>query len=139
MKVCTLSKVFFKRHPKAGMKTNFRLKYLNDAKIHTIRANVKNYYRDGDALSIREWSFKPYNSKQCEFGQVQECGVEPVRLYRGHHLADVGAGDAPVVVPIDLLARNDGLSVEDFYNWFFTPKGKNVFIGDIIYFTDFRY
>lgn len=37
------------------------------------------------------------------------------------------------------LAKNDGLSVEDFTEWFFGCNKGNVFDGVIIHFTDFRY
>lgn len=40
-------------------------------------------------------------------------------------------------VPIEVVAKNDGLSVEDFISWFFTKD--NVFEGVVIHFTDFRY
>lgn len=37
------------------------------------------------------------------------------------------------------LAKNDGLSVEDFTECFFGCNKGNVFDGVIIHFTDFRY
>lgn len=39
------------------------------------------------------------------------------------------------------LAKNDGLSVQDFKEWFFgkDPKEDKVFKGGIIHFTDLRY
>lgn len=36
-------------------------------------------------------------------------------------------------------AKNDGLSVEDFVEWFFGNNKENVFEGVVIHFTDFRY
>jgi hypothetical protein len=44
-------------------------------------------------------------------------------------------------VPVEQLAKNDGLAVEDFVEWFFsTPLYKgNTFEGKIIHLTDFRY
>lgn len=36
-------------------------------------------------------------------------------------------------------AANDGLSTEDFVNWFFGRNHDNIFEGVVIQFTDFRY
>ena len=42
-------------------------------------------------------------------------------------------------VSIHEVAKNDGLSVEDFVEWFFGNNKENVFEGVVIHFTDFRY
>lgn len=43
-------------------------------------------------------------------------------------------------VPIETLAKNDGLELPDFIEWFFgSVHTGNVFKGKIIHFTDFRY
>ena len=44
-------------------------------------------------------------------------------------------------VPIEDIANNDGLSVEDFVDYFFGKCGckSNIFEGVVIHFTDFRY
>lgn len=64
MKTLMLSKTFPAYHPRAGALTCFRGKYETFIKIHTIRANRNGYYKDGDIVSVREWSEKPYRSKQ---------------------------------------------------------------------------
>nr|DAL97761.1 MAG TPA: hypothetical protein [Caudoviricetes sp.] len=42
-------------------------------------------------------------------------------------------------VPVETVAANDGLSTEDFVNWFFGRNPENFFEGVVIHFTDFRY
>lgn len=43
-------------------------------------------------------------------------------------------------IPIETLAKNDGLELPDFIEWFFgSVHTGNVFKGKIIHFTDFRY
>lgn len=42
-------------------------------------------------------------------------------------------------VSIHEVAKNDGLSVEDFVEWFFGNNKENVFEGVVIHFTGFRY
>lgn len=37
-----------------------------------------------------------------------------------------------------IIAKNDGLSLEDFIEWFFHGKSGS-FSGKIIHFTDYRY
>lgn len=42
-------------------------------------------------------------------------------------------------VAVEQIAKNDGLSVADFVEWFFGSSKSNVFEGVVIHFTDFRY
>ena len=112
-----------------------------DKKIHTIRANYElwakriNEVQEGKAiLSIRYWSGKPYNSKQVEVCQLdKDSGIGVQKLeFNGLH----GVINGEWITP-DILAKNDGLSYEDFREWF-----KNYDIHDpmaIIHFTSFRY
>jgi len=128
MKVLILSSVFPTWHPRAGKPTGFRDKFEAGEKIHTIRANAKKYFKDGDVVSIREWSGRPYGSgsKQVVIMDGVRIGVEPVVLHR----IDIDAA----------VARNDGLSMMDFRWWFFSHHSAPMeFAGDILHFTDFRY
>lgn len=143
--VLTVSKVFLKGHPRSGQPTNFRQLILEGKKIHTIRAG--DYWRKvaeevnaGKAvLSVREWIGRPYNSKQEEFLRLEKVGWQGVRIGNidigklitvGTWYGSYLAGEAT----IEDIAKNDGLSYDDFWNWF--PKHTN---GGIIHFTDFRY
>lgn len=141
--VLTLSKTFMKGHPKAGEPTNFKELYLQGLKIHTIRAGeywrkvVEEVNAGRAILSVREWSGKPYASKQAEIGRHEKLGWQNIRI---------GNIDLGYLVTIDKnylladhtikhLANNDGLNLLDFQNWF----DKKFFDGGIIHFTDFRY
>ena len=57
-------------------------KFLMGEKVHTIRKNERGYFKDGEGLSVREWSGAAYRSKQVEICALKSCGVVPIRLYR---------------------------------------------------------
>lgn len=42
-------------------------------------------------------------------------------------------------IPIEIVAKNDGLTVEQFVEWFFGESKSNVFEGVVLHFTSFRY
>lgn len=72
--VLILSRLFPLYHSKKRERTNFRANLENGIKIHTIRANYDQWKHnldkviDGDFIcSVREWTGRPYNSKQKEF------------------------------------------------------------------------
>ena len=163
--VLIISKQFPLSHPKAGQPTFFFEKIANtripwkcpSIKIHTIRKNYNlwesriNKVKEGKAqLSLRYWSGKPYHSKQIEMFRLTKehnVGIQYIWLYRppAQNSGLDGAIDTISLAPwefhgIEQLAKNDGLSVADFIDWFF-PKGKSdvLFTGGIIHFTDFRY
>lgn len=150
--IITLSRVFPVTHSRRGEPTGFASKLASGEKKHTIRrnydlwkVNAEKMERGKFYLSIRQWSGKPYNSPQVEIAQRHNpIGVQPVELY--YH-----ADNDTITAKIDgrewldadcyTLAKNDGLSVQDFKEWFFgkDPKEDKVFKGGIIHFTDLRY
>lgn len=150
--IITLSRVFPVTHSRRGASTGFASKLTSGEKIHTIRRNYDQWKVNSEKmergkfyLSVRQWSGKPYNSPQVEIAQIHKpIGVQSVELYY-HSSTDT------ITAVIDgyewsgcietLLAHNDGLSVQDFKEWFFgkDPKEDKVFKGGIIHFTDFRY
>jgi hypothetical protein len=136
MKVLMLSKVFPQSHPRAGDPTGFLEAAMSGLKIHTIRENQKGYYRDGDVVEVRQWSGKPYRSKQERTGLVFKIGVEPIRLGQVRGIADDASGGC---WSFRKIARNDGLSTEAFVDWFFPNGQKEPWIGSVIHFTNFRY
>lgn len=134
--VITLSKTFSVKHPRVGAPTNFRPLYEKGAKIHTIRANYDlwenrfEYIASGDAkLSLRQWSEKPYSSKQ-ELVKDLYCndgiGLQKLIFVNG----DISK--PRIVLPpnlfqpeeellpvrLDQLALNDGLTLKDWLDWF---------------------
>lgn len=107
-------------------------------KYHTIRAGKR--WKAGDMFSPRIWSGLPYRSKQIEF-------APPITVT---HTIDVRIEiDAPnytyILIPQDKkdtyimlsatdVARNDGLSFEDFQGWFkpYCKTRDDYFDGQII-------
>lgn len=119
-------------------------------KFHTIRTNVslwqkrmKEIEAGKASLSIREWSGRPYLSRQVEIARLtRENGVGMQRLdgcdvWGGDEVCKVY--DAKGVRPVraEELALNDGLRLEDWQAWF----GRSDADSDlaIIHFTPFRY
>lgn len=143
--IVTLCKKFPATHPKAGVPTGFESKLKNGTKIHTIRHNAKGVWDERykgissgrKYLSVREWTGRPYNSEQREFARYEEIGLQHITMTYGSSDAVPQIWIDDKRVPIEVVAKNDGLSVEDFISWFFTKD--NVFEGVVIHFTDFRY
>ncbi len=142
--VITVSKTFQGKHPKKGLKTNFKTKIKNGTKIHTIRANkkywekiVKQVNKGIAILSLREWSGKPYKSKQVEIKKFTKLGFETITIFdKGKTVAIISK--YPKLLSekeIKVLAANDGLSVKDFTAWF----QKDMIQGCIIHFTTKKY
>ncbi|MBR1525068.1 MAG: hypothetical protein IJ640_00210 [Prevotella sp.] len=128
-------------------------------KYHTIRANY-GYWRKrfekidrGEAcLSIRMWSGKPYRSKMIEIARLtKEDGIGLQKLMYSDDVDMVGEysivedgwelfgikGDTKVYNK--QLAKNDGLSYEDWNAWFNNPNYDLSKPMAIIHFTKFRY
>ena len=166
--VITLSRVFPVTHSRAGQPTNFRAAFNNAQmcakcrkkalgmccgecvvgylKLHTIRTNYdlwaqrfEKIERGEACLSVRQWTGKPYASKQVEISRLtREDGIGLQRL-----TFDFDELDRPRIKGAELnpsakdLARNDGLSYEDWRDWF---KGYDLSKPlEIIHFTPFRY
>jgi hypothetical protein len=120
MKYMMVAKHFPAYHPRKGQPTGFRESILSGEKQHTIRAKAGNRF-DGDTISLRQWSGRPYASKQEQFA-LCEVMVRPIRLFG-----------------IVLRARRDGLGASDFCYWFTAGKSLEVdFTGYIIHFLNVR-
>ena len=145
--ILTLCKVFPVTHSRAGEKTGFEQKLKNGIKKHTIRYNAKDVWdkryndisKSKKYLSVREWTGRPYNSEQREFARYDKIGLQKITMtYSSTDEVPQCWVDGKHVSAYD-LAKNDGLSVEDFTEWFFGCNKGNVFDGVIIHFTDYRY
>ncbi len=140
----TVSKQFPKTHPRSGQDTRFvyniqRLFSNECEKIHTIRANYDFWSKrakeinEGKAvLSIRYWSGKPYNSKQVEICRLEKIGIEKLEDPTNFVFAPIEGKP----INWETIAINDGLTFEDFCDWF---KVRTKSPMAIIHFTDFRY
>lgn len=154
-KICiTLSRVFPKTHSRAGELTQFGDKLKDGQKKHTIRRNydlwahnAQKMQNGGYTLCVRQWIDKPYRSKQREIHATDTpIGVQRIQIYYHHDFhanrpyltARIIGGNE---VDVAELAKNDGLSLPDFAEWFFgkEPQGDMTFNGVIIHFTNLRY
>lgn len=144
--VVTLSKTFFPKHPRNGQETGFKDKVTDGRKVHTCRSNY-GYWRakiekitaTGGVLSVRQWSAKPYRSPQEVITEIPAgiVGVQRLALRRErrviNHYAEAQVDDKPIIsvvyydytaevdghpVPLEILAENDGLTIDDFKAWF---------------------
>ena len=147
--VIMLSRVFPATHPRAGEPTEFKEKLQRIEKLHTIRANWPlwasriNDVRNGNAeLSVRQWTGKPYRSKQIEIarlGAADGVGVQMLKFDKDRDgMVSFRRFNIDGRFPdIETLAENDGLSLEDWKAWF-----KDYDITQpmaVIFFTNFRY
>lgn len=158
--VITLSKRFPKEHSRYGEPTRFAQKLCNQLnapdkysatakKKHTIRGNFDRWKHNIDKinngsfhLSIRQWIDIPYKSKQEELLTLNEVGYQSVSISYDPEIdiMEVVIDGKPYTGDIDTIAEHDGLSLQDFKEWFFAKaKSKQTFNGVIIHFTDFRY
>lgn len=155
-RVITFSRFFPEKHPRKGEATNFVEKiwesiYLDNVgsyeyevvkskfdiiahgkyepKHHTIRAG--NRWKVGQKFSPRVWSGKPYASKQIQFApdieikKIWTFETKGELFFVDRKQFDVTSSDLPM---------NDGLSTDDFLNWFDChPKKKGTeFSGSIL-------
>ena len=151
--VLMLSKVFPSTHPKSGIATGFKDKFLV-SKFHTIRTNIPLWEKRaveinfGHAvLSVRQWSGKPYEkgSHQIEIARLTKLYTQRVVM---------GASTKPFrqswayiddglkktrYIDIQSVATNDGLSLEDFVSWFNLYENNEPYRGVILHCTDMRY
>ena len=153
--VITLSQVFPVTHCRKGEPTGFKDKFLAAIgkaefgwlKLHTIRANYelwKKRFDEIDAgkacLCIRQWSGKPYRSKQVEIAVLtKEDGIGLQMLSFGRVFGcDLPAIDGIIGKTVyKEIANNDGLSFLDWQAWFAGyDKAKPL---AIIQFSKFRY
>lgn len=145
--ILILCKVFPVNHSRAGEPTGFEDKLKSGEKKHTIRFNAKDVWDERykgvssgkKYLSVREWTGRPHNSEQRELARYDRIGLQHITMTYGADDAVPQAWVDDKKVPVELLAQNDGLSVQDFVEWFFGSSKSNVFEGVIIHFTDFRY
>lgn len=150
-RICiTLSRVFPQTHSRRGQPTGFSDKLANGTKIHTIRNNYDLWAVNAEKmqtgkylLSVRQWIDKPYRSKQREINRIDTpIGVEKVRIAYNAERDEIIAHVKGQFVCATQLASNDGMSLNDFKDWFAGDKRHKedcIFNGVVIHFTSFRY
>lgn len=118
-------------------------------KLHTIRANyplwekrIKEVQAGRAVLSIRQWTGKPYRSKQVEIARLTADDSVSIQKLS----FDKDKDGVPSLkyfningkyIDREILANNDGLSKEDWQEWFRSYDLSKPMV--IIHFTKFRY
>jgi hypothetical protein len=155
-----ISQYFPATHPRKGECTNFCDKILVGCifdqsnstkgslrKIHTIRANYNLWKKRIDevnageaVLSLRYWTGRPRHSKQQEvvtFSRGSGIGVQKICFPKNSDPVVYDDFGYLCKVGKTILAKNDGLSFDDFEAWF---KGYDLSKPmAIIHFPYFRY
>lgn len=142
--VIIVSSNFPKTHPKAEMPTGFT-ENIGNNKLHTLRAGYYKWKKKFEAiekgeaiLSVRTWSGEPYRSPQItlfNLSHLHGIGIEKLTFEEAEITKPLISGTTRTT--IDRLAKNDGLSVQDFKDWFAKYKLDQPLA--VIHFTKFRY
>lgn len=148
MKVRTLSRTFFKGHPRAGEETLFveracaslaiprpewiATTYENGIQLmpkhHTIRMGRR--FKPVDELCLAVWSDKPYRSKQIKIwsGPIRAVDIEIIIHDKEQkHISPLSIVSVTQhlyrSLSIDRVAANDGLTQQEFTDWFALKPG----------------
>mgnify|MGYP003725351867 CR=1 FL=1 len=142
--VIIVSSYFPKTHSKAETPTGF-IENIGNNKLHTLRAGYHNWKKKFEAiekgeaiLSVRTWSATPYRSPQIilfNLSHLDGIGIEKLEFQDQDLTKPLISGTTRTT--IDRLAKNDGLSVQDFKDWFAKYKLDQPLA--VIHFTKFRY
>ena len=139
--VLMIAKNFLAYHKRAGQSTEFEAKIKDKDKVHTIRPNFDKWkekieeVKSGKAeLVLKQWEGRPYHStpnKLFIFDAKDDVEVSKLtKTEDGFFVNDT------IKVEPEILAKNDGLSLQDFEDWF------KVFPTEpmaIVHFNSFRY
>ena len=147
--ILILARTFSRRHHRAGQETRFAESVTQGTKIHTIRSdydlwshNIDKVRNGNFFLSLRQWQGESFRSKHIEVKELKTTvGYERIILECDPDTRALTATiNGTPYHDIELLAHNEGLTYDDFVDWFF---GQGIyrtrFKGIIVHFTDFRY
>lgn len=134
----------------AGKPTHFKEKLLDGRKIHTCRGRYDGWAHNIDkvnelnyVMSVREWDGRPYGKgvKQKVIKEYRKAGYQRFTMKYDRDTDELKCViDGKRFTDIAALARNDGMTLEEFKDWFFGQgMSRSVYSGIIIHFTDFRY
>jgi hypothetical protein len=85
-------------------------------KHHAVRLGRR--WKDGDMASLRVWSGRPYNSPQIKICEDVKLRVVDIVLDFKSGLIYRNDGSVIHVLSAPSIAANDGLSLQDFLDWF---------------------
>ncbi len=156
-KVITFSRVFQKSHPRAGEPTFFVekiVKALDENKFQPLQNDIYNFFdedfynekaipkyhtiRSGNRWKVRDkfspriWSGKPYASKMITISpDIEIKNIYPFELTKYEFILN---GQKLGLKELEVVAKNDGLSSEDFEYWFNSKDFK----GQVICWSDIK-
>ena len=121
--VLMIAKNFLAYHKRAGQSTEFEAKIKDRDKVHTIRPNYEKWkekieeVKSGKAeLVLKQWEGRPYHSTPNKlFKKKKKDDVDVSKLTK---TADGFFVNDTIKVEPEILAKNDGLSLQDFEDWF---------------------
>ena len=139
--VLMIAKNFLAYHKRAGQSTEFEAKIKAKDKLHTIRPNYEKWkekieeVKSGKAeLVLKQWEGRPYHSTPNKLSIYDD--KDDVDVSKLTKTADGFFVNDTIKVEPEILAKNDGLSLQDFEDWF------KVFPTEpmaIVHFNSFRY
>lgn len=118
------------KRPKKQLFIQHGLDYsIKETKIHTIRSNfdfwhkrISDIHYGGFELSLRYWEGMPYKSRQIELLKIpgKDLSLQKLIFIDGDINRPTIAGNGSAVFGIspDMLSENDGLTLEDWKQWF---------------------
>lgn len=148
--VLILSRHYPKTTLHAGKPTHFKEQLLDGRKIHTCRSSLEGWVHkihkvntQNYVLSVREWEGRPYGKdvRQKEITKYDEVGFQRLTMWYNRDTDNLTCIiDGKRFMDVEQLARNDGMTLAEFKDWFFGQyKGRDIYNGIIIHFTKFRY
>jgi hypothetical protein len=106
-------------------------------KIHTIRQNYDYWKRfEGRDVALFTWEGKPYRSKQKVFCVKKLVSVQRTVKIKDYFYKEAGICDLVYIAEMKTLAKNDGLTLGEFREWFKNYPDDEM---AILHFTEFRY
>lgn len=144
------SRLFPTTHSRRGEQTKFIEKVMLGEKIHTIRRQYDRWKHVAEKcagkpceISLCQWRATPRRSNHVQVGLIEaQPGVQRLRMkYNPDSDSITAIVDDNKTVNPETLAENEGLTIDEFKEWFF-GRNRNMsqeFKGCILHLTQFRY
>jgi len=129
----------FKTKFQDGTLTDFEKKILSGQKIHTFREGER--WKKGNSIQmatgVRTKYYNQFNKDRSDLGKC--ISVQDTYMTLNYGELDVLIDDVQLPpFKHESLFRNDGLTKDQFIKWFF-PFGDDLWCGQIIHWTNFKY